>query len=291
MVATILLTCGVFALLRTGGFNGDGEFEFHWRWTPTPEQRLLAQAGQKPLDVARGAPASSVPRSTSRITEGIARRQGFGHDCDTRRRSVRTKPNAACLPSATGESRESNGPAFVAPLATASFATCASTPTGPNRRRSNCGAGRSDQAGHRSPSTATFSTRRSSAVTTRSSRAIRCPRASRSGGTAIRPGSGSQVERRRSARTPTLSNGRVYTFGATGILNALDAATGAVVWSRNAAADAEVENPGWGFASSPLVVNDLVIVAASGRLAAYDVATGQPRWFGPTGGRATARHI
>jgi hypothetical protein len=61
MVATILLTCGVFALLRTSGFSGDGEFEFHWRWTPTPEQRLLAQAGQKPLDIARAAPASSIP--------------------------------------------------------------------------------------------------------------------------------------------------------------------------------------------------------------------------------------
>ena len=84
--------------------------------------------------------------------------------------------------------------------------------------------------------------------------------------------------------TPTLSNGRVYTFGATGLLNALDAATGTRLWSRNVASDAETEIPGWGFASSPLVINDQVIVAAAGRLAAYDAGSGQPRWFGPVGG-------
>jgi hypothetical protein len=84
--------------------------------------------------------------------------------------------------------------------------------------------------------------------------------------------------------TPTLSNGRVYTFGATGIVNALDAATGRVVWSRNAASDTGRKIPDWGFASSPLVADQVVIVAVSGSLVGYDVATGQPRWFGPSHG-------
>jgi outer membrane protein assembly factor BamB len=81
--------------------------------------------------------------------------------------------------------------------------------------------------------------------------------------------------------TPTLYGGRVYTLGATGILNALDARTGAVVWTRNAPADAKVNVPGWGIAGSPLVVGDAVIVAVSGTLASYDLATGAPRWVGP----------
>jgi outer membrane protein assembly factor BamB len=84
--------------------------------------------------------------------------------------------------------------------------------------------------------------------------------------------------------TPTVHNGRVYTMGATGILNALDAATGAVLWSRNAPADTSVSVPDWGVASSPLVVDNVVIIAISGRLAGYDAATGSPKWLGPTGG-------
>jgi outer membrane protein assembly factor BamB len=39
----------------------------------------------------------------------------------------------------------------------------------------------------------------------------------------------------------------------------------------------------WGFASSPLVADDRVIIATAGKLVAYDLATGKPRWFGPDG--------
>ncbi|MBI2150172.1 MAG: PQQ-like beta-propeller repeat protein, partial [Acidobacteria bacterium] len=84
--------------------------------------------------------------------------------------------------------------------------------------------------------------------------------------------------------TPALSGGRVYTFGATGILNVLDAGTGAVIWSRNVSADSGVKVPMWGFSSSPLVIDDIVAAAAEGKLAVYDIATGTPQWFGPAEG-------
>jgi outer membrane protein assembly factor BamB len=84
--------------------------------------------------------------------------------------------------------------------------------------------------------------------------------------------------------TPTLSGGRVYTFGATGILNALNARNGSVIWTHNVASETKKKVPGWGFSSSPLVVGDVVIVAAASALAAYDVTTGNPRWFGPKEG-------
>jgi outer membrane protein assembly factor BamB len=89
--------------------------------------------------------------------------------------------------------------------------------------------------------------------------------------------------------TPTYDDGRLYTLGATGVLNCLDAATGEAVWTRNIAEDAGAPLPDWGFASSPLVVDDLVIVHAAGAregraVVAYDRASGEPRWFGQAGG-------
>jgi len=84
--------------------------------------------------------------------------------------------------------------------------------------------------------------------------------------------------------TPTLDGNRVFALGATGIVNALDAESGALLWKRDAAADTGTAVPDWGFAGSPLAIDDLVVVATSGRLVAYDAGTGEQRWLGPSGG-------
>ncbi|MFC2151085.1 PQQ-binding-like beta-propeller repeat protein [Bacteroidota bacterium] len=84
--------------------------------------------------------------------------------------------------------------------------------------------------------------------------------------------------------TPTIQDSLLYTLGATGILNVLKIDDGSVVWSRNAATNINDTIPGWGYASSPLVVDSVVIVAISGTIVAYDIATGEHLWTGPRGG-------
>ena len=87
--------------------------------------------------------------------------------------------------------------------------------------------------------------------------------------------------------TPTLSKDGVFTLGADGILLRIEASTGEIVWQRDLKVDAERSPPEWGFAASPLVTDELVVVHAGGEselgILAYDVQTGEPVWTAPSG--------
>jgi outer membrane protein assembly factor BamB len=64
--------------------------------------------------------------------------------------------------------------------------------------------------------------------------------------------------------TPTVADARVFTLGATGILNCLERATGARVWTRNIVEENGARVKEWGMSGSPLLHRDLVVVSAGG---------------------------
>lgn len=79
------------------------------------------------------------------------------------------------------------------------------------------------------------------------------------------------------ACTPTVDGERVYTVSKEGHFFCLTTAGGKVVWEANLATDLDAKVPTWGFACSPLVLGDKVIVEA-GRTAAYDKLSGKLLW-------------
>ena len=81
--------------------------------------------------------------------------------------------------------------------------------------------------------------------------------------------------------TPTIYEGRIYAQGATGILSCVEGRTGGLIWSRDIIKDDGGVLPLFGYAISPLVVDDLVITSPGGKgcsLAAYHKLTGKPVW-------------
>jgi outer membrane protein assembly factor BamB len=82
--------------------------------------------------------------------------------------------------------------------------------------------------------------------------------------------------------TPTFHEGRLYTLGATGLLNCLDAATGKAFWSRDVVADSDAKTQQWGFTASPVVEAGIVTVYAGGpkgrSVLGYKAADGNLAW-------------
>lgn len=82
--------------------------------------------------------------------------------------------------------------------------------------------------------------------------------------------------------TPTVVDGIVYSSGARGMLTALDGSDGSVVWRKDLQEIYNSQVPIWGFSTSPLVVDNMVIAFAGGEgdggLIAFDRLTGAAIW-------------
>lgn len=82
--------------------------------------------------------------------------------------------------------------------------------------------------------------------------------------------------------TPVFADGRLFTFGISGILSAWDAKTGKRIWRRDFGTEHKQTSPTFGTAMSPVVDRGLLIAHVGGQddgaLTAFDVRTGQARW-------------
>jgi len=286
IVAAILVGCALLALLRTGGIKGDGTSDLSWRWTPSPEEQLLSQANDEPTVAPPAAASVETPtkQPPPQTSPGAAPAESGGATTSTAPDRVleRAGDEASTLPlPATAVIKSAEWPGF----------------RGSDRNGIVRGV-RIDTDWSQAPPVQVW---RRAIGPGWSSFAVRGDlfytqeqRGDDEIVAAYKVATGEPVWRHRDPvrfwesnggagprGTPTIYNGRVYTFGATGILNALDAGSGAVAWSRNVASETDSEVPMWGFASSPLVVDDLVVVSAAGTLAAYELTSGQRRWVGP----------
>jgi outer membrane protein assembly factor BamB len=82
--------------------------------------------------------------------------------------------------------------------------------------------------------------------------------------------------------TPTIENGKAYHLSRWGDLFCFDAATGKVVWQKNIQKETEANIPDWGYAGSPLVHGDLLILNVGKAGTAVEKATGKLVWKSDT---------
>ena len=278
MVLAVVLGCGVWTLARTDGIRGEAGSDFAWRWTPTAEERLLARGEALPRPPAqdRQAPAAPAPVDTGAPpSTGRVPAPPSGEPS-----SKRAEPRAVSAPPAAPVAWPGfRGPARDSAVSGIRFATDWSATQPAELWRRPIGPGWSSFA---IEGNVVFTQEQRGEEEVVSAYRLNTGDPVWRHGDPVRfyesnGGAGPRA-------TPTVQDGHVYSLGATGILNALDARTGARIWTRDAQADTDAPRPGWGFAGSPLVVDGVLIVATSGRLAAYARDSGELRWTRPTGG-------
>ena len=82
--------------------------------------------------------------------------------------------------------------------------------------------------------------------------------------------------------SPALGGGRVFGFGPRGHLFALDAESGEELWARDLVEEEGAAKPHYGFASSPVLAGDVLVVEMGaedgGTVAGFAAATGELEW-------------
>ncbi len=248
LAAAFLVVCCGFLILRTDGISGDAVSNFRLRWTPSAEDQLLSNSDAMVSAIVSNAPISEV-RSGNEASGSPREWPGFrGAERNGVVRGVRLSTNWSVSPPVVVW-RRPVGPGW------SSFAVHGNLLYTQEQRGTN------EVVACYRVSTGEPVWQHADETRFWESNAGAGPRG-----------------------TPTFAGGRLYTFGATGILNALDAITGTLIWSCRPTADTDAKVPEWGFASSPLLIAGSVVVATGSRLAAYESATGWRRWRGPTGG-------
>src|SRR5262249_10499708 len=82
----------------------------------------------------------------------------------------------------------------------------------------------------------------------------------------------------RPTSTPAVDGDRVYTLSRWGHVFCFEAATGKVQWSKNAADETNARIPSWGFAGSPLVHDNMVLLTMGSAGLALEKTTGKVLW-------------
>lgn len=279
--AAIVVAAAACAAVRTDGVTGGARSQFHWRWTPTAEQRLLAQAPAEPAfaEASAGKPVSAEASASMPAAPGTAPApaQAPAH---APAQALSTSSAQAPWPGFRGRDRNSviAGVRLETDWTRSAPAPIWRRPVGPGWSSFAIAGDLIYTQEQRGDHEIVAAYRLSNGEPVWMHRDRTRFYESNAG-----PGP---------RGTPAAHDGRVYALGATGVFNALDAATGAVIWSRNVATDAGKTIPGWGFASSPLIVDDMVIVAAAGKVVAYERHSGNPRWMGPdAGGGYSSPHL
>ncbi len=83
------------------------------------------------------------------------------------------------------------------------------------------------------------------------------------------------------AATPTLDGNQLFVYSREGVLRAMDASTGKVLWDADVVKTLGGRPPRWSYSCSPLIDGNLVVVDVGGRNAstvAFDKANGKVVW-------------